>query len=463
MKIPDKNILFINPACLNKHTFGSKIEMLIMKKVLKIEPPLGLLYLASFLESKGYNTKIIDLAVEAKNNLYNELQKKTYQFVCLSSIYQITFKEVNLLATEIKNNYPETIIIIGGSDASIRFKDYLRNKNIDIVVIGEGENTLLNIVKHFHKVNKIPGIAYRKVNKIINNGYPQRIANLDILPSPNFDKINLNNYGFPFYFSKKNRVLPIISSRGCPYNCSFCLKSVFGKSVTFRSVNNIIQEIKTNVKKYKISDYCFLDDTFTLNKKRILEFCQKVKYLKIHYQIITRLDCMDLELLKELKASGCYLIEYGIESGSDKILKKMNRSILPKNHLSILKATAKLGILVKANFIHNFPGETKTDLKKSLKIAQDDSIYIAKFARYINYYQKSKSSRWDSLNNFAIIKFYFIFFLNPKRIINFLKQIKSPDNVFTMLVFFAYLTLKLIFLIFKKLLGLFPNKNAARA
>ncbi|NIO20155.1 MAG: radical SAM protein, partial [Candidatus Aenigmarchaeota archaeon] len=193
-----------------------------------------------------------------------------------------------------------------------------------------------------------------------------RIENLDQLPFPAFDKIDINRYKFIY----------TITSRGCPYRCSFCYRTFFwGNKMAFRSMDNVIEEIKflyEKCDKKKFSEIQINDDTFILNKKRVFEFCDKLKKEKIdiNWSCNGRINLMNEQLMKKMSESGCDSILYGIESGSDKILKKINKDFSAKMAREVIMKSKKYFPKIRTSFIWGFPFETIEDFKKTIELTE---------------------------------------------------------------------------------------------
>jgi len=310
------NILLINPI-LSKTDF---------------ESPLGLLYISKVCRMAGYKTKVIDLSFEYDlNHLKTYIKFNKFDIAgiySMSSMIQNAFTAAEI----IKNKYPDTKIIFGGPHPTLLPEEVLSNKNVDFVVMGEGERTILELLKCIREERysyvDIKGIGFKKGESIIINERREWIDNLDVLPFPDRTQLDtlegyINLAGIKVIFGY--RTLNIIASRGCHFNCAFCqpaLRKILGEKVRYRSVDNVIDEIEYMQKEYKINALWFEDDTFTYNRDWVLEFCDKLqnKKNKIVWSCNSRLDVVDEEMLKAMKRAGCIQIRYGLESGSQQVL-----------------------------------------------------------------------------------------------------------------------------------------------
>ena len=220
---------------------------------------------------------------------------------------------------------------------------------------------------------KIPNLGWKNKKKIVLNPI-KFIENLDALAFPDFDLLEIEKYP-KLYLAKKHPSVPILTSRGCPFNCTFCTaKQLSGLKWRFRSAENIIEELKILKNKYHIKEFQIWDDNFTLNKERAKKFCDLL--IKENLDLIwwcpngVRLETLDKELLIKMKKSGCYAIAFGIESGSEKIQKDMNKNINFKHLREMVNFSYKLGFRTQGFFIIGYPTETREDILKTIKLAK---------------------------------------------------------------------------------------------
>jgi radical SAM superfamily enzyme YgiQ (UPF0313 family) len=313
-------------------------------------PPLGIGYLASILEKNGFDVKIIDLNVE---NLDEKKLKKV--------VYSLNPKIVGISSTSLSLPYVLKVakiiksildvpIVLGGAHATAdptfiyKFSEYF-----DYQVVGEGEITFLSMVKQLLERRK-------KLKRKLYKGVA--VSNLDSLPFPAFHLFPINKY--------MKFAVPMIISRGCPYACTFCRPHE--KVVRFRSVENIIEEIKLLKEKYNIRIIEFEDDNFTLNKNLVKKLCKKIlkERLKIKWSCQTRCNLIDLHLLKLMKRAGCKFISFGVETFSPELQRTINKNLSLKTIISAVRLTKKIGIKIGINCIFGIPEERKTDIELTL-------------------------------------------------------------------------------------------------
>lgn len=345
-----------------------------------VMPPLGLLYIDSYLRSNGLSVDFIDLGIE-KN--WADTFEKTIRRIkpgvigISSNISNLTTtKELAKMAKEYNK---DIIVAVGGPLPSSSPELYL-NENIDFAVKGEGEITFYNFIK-----NKSPveGMFIKNNGKITFTGEKESVANLDDLPFPSLDKIAIKKYFVNF--SQKMPVSSIITSRGCPFNCIFCNKSVFGSHWRARSARNVVDEIKWQVNILGVKEICIMDDNFTLDKQRVYQICDLIlsEGLKFKWQCQNglRADTLDKELLLKMKKSGCWKIGIAPEVGDETILAKIDKKLDLNNIREINNWCRKAGICVHAFFMIGFPFEIKENIEKTISFSIELNPVIADFAK----------------------------------------------------------------------------------
>jgi radical SAM superfamily enzyme YgiQ (UPF0313 family) len=328
----------------------------------------GLGYLASALKSRGYAVNVVDF----NNKPGNEKERlgivKYADFIGIS-IKSFTLNEAIKIAKLVKKINNKATIIAGGPHLAIDGYNFLNeNKCFDMAVIGEGEETLLEIIEKKDYKN-IAGIIYRKGNEIKINQKKKLIDNLDSLPFPDYT-----------CFDSKMAAYPLVTSRGCPYSCTYCsVRDVMGVKWRARTPENILEELKKAKETYEINEFKILDDNFTLDIIRVKKLCRLMIENKIDMKWSCpngiRADRLDAELLKLMKASGCYSISIGIESLHPDVFEEIDKGeklSVVKNAVRMIKNT---GIEVKGFFIIGLPGSTyekdKFTLKESKKLGLD--------------------------------------------------------------------------------------------
>ncbi len=356
-----RNILLIPPVINPLFKRNSKDFM-----------PLGVLTIAAILQKKG---NIVNIYKPKKRlihkNDFTEVAKdilKTKPDIIGFSTWCITYPAALLVAQEIKKLAPDIPIVYGGPQASILPSETLKNFHfVDFVLAGEADNSFPQFVNEQQNENpdfsKIPGLSYRNGSGIIQqNKLNGAILNLDDLPIPAYNLV------------PKQKWLKLDVGRGCPFKCTYCsTNDFFSKKYRVKSVNRIINEMMTAFENQKIKSFGFAHDMFTLNKKFIHELCKKLidiknkKGIEFNWTCSARTDCVTEQMLIEMKDAGCRAIFFGIESGSEKIQKSIQKNLDISKAYLIADICRRIGIDMHASFILGFPDETKNDINKTLK------------------------------------------------------------------------------------------------
>jgi len=340
--------------------------------------PLGIAYLAAYCEREGYEVRIFDELPDINNSLANTLREFKPDMIGISCM-TVTYSKACQYAKIVKSVLPSIPIVFGGVHPTVTIEDTLKNDYVDFVVYGEGEETLVELLRKYGDVDNysgIKGLAFKKNGTIIINQRRSLINDLDSLPMP-------ARHLFPmdYYVQRWNwprgywyRTANMMSSRGCPHNCSFCSsKSVFERFFRSFSPKKTVDEIEKLVRYYGFECISFSDDTFAVNKRRAIEICKEIKRRKIKavFRVQLRADTSDEDLIKEFKSAGCIHIDIGAESGSDKILKAMKKGITAKQIRDAITTIKKYKIHTGLTFIIGFPEETREDLEATINLAKE--------------------------------------------------------------------------------------------
>jgi len=334
-------------------------------------PPLSLMCIASYLQKYTKNEiRILDAQVEKLN--YNQLEKEVRKREPdIVGITAMSFTLIDVIKTLqlIKKIDKNITTILGGPHPTIYPEETARIKEVDFCIIGEGEKVALELVKNINnlkKLKQIKGIAFQLKNKIINTGQANFIENLDELPFPARDLVSYDKYYSSI--STNFPVTAMFTSRGCPYNCLFCDRPALGKRFRTRSAKNIVDEME-ECEKMGIKEIFIYDDTFGVDKQRVLDICtEKIKRgLKIFWDVRTRVNTVDKEILKKMKEAGCQRIHYGVESGTQKILNILRKGITLEQVERAFRITREAGIEAEGYFMIGSPTENKCDIEKTIK------------------------------------------------------------------------------------------------
>jgi radical SAM superfamily enzyme YgiQ (UPF0313 family) len=336
-------------------------------------PALGLAYIAAYAEREGHEVKIIDAGAE--NYTFQDIDKIALRFspdLVGMQTYCTTLNKVYKVAENLKKII-NTKIVLGGPQATLEPSKTISNKNIDFVIYGEGEKTMVELLNSLKKRNfsKINGLVY-KINEGIKKNSPMPlIRNLDEVPLPARHLFPMSKYHSSANLRGK-KTLNIMTSRGCPYRCAYCAGSlIFGKNHRFHSAERVIEEMKILKEKYGADGIQFFDETFTVNRKRVIELCDKMieEKLCLEWSCFTRVNLVDKELLKKMKQAGCYLIFYGLESGVQRLLDLIQKDITLEQSEKAMKMTHEAGIETWVSFMLNLPSATKKEEEQTINFA----------------------------------------------------------------------------------------------
>jgi radical SAM superfamily enzyme YgiQ (UPF0313 family) len=359
-------VLLINPPRENE-IIGNNPAIIEQER--GHNPPLGLLYIASCLEKHSdHNVKIIDSQVEQLS--YSDLKAAVRAYhpdvVGLTAMTMTlidVYKTVNL----VKEVDSSIRIVVGGPHVYLFPRETMANRKVDYLVLGEGEETfhkLLSAIDDFKRLEQIPGVVFRKDEQVVIPQAPQQIGDLNAIPFPARHLVPYKKYSS--VLMKRNPVTTMITSRGCPFKCSFCDRPHLGKKFRACSAEYVVSEFEECIR-MGIHEFLIYDDTFTINKKRVLDICREVvkRKLDIGFDIRARVDTISEDMLRWLKRAGCEGIHYGVEAGTEKILRVLNKGITSELVQDVFKITRKVGIPILAYFMIGSPSETKEDIKKT--------------------------------------------------------------------------------------------------
>lgn len=346
--------------------------------------PLGLAYLASTLEKEGHKVRILDMSLD--KDLDSELKREPH--VVGFTATTPTIKTVWNLAEHVKTS-SSALIIVGGPHPSALPFESIEKVGIDVVVVGEGEETLKEICARIEirkSLEGVKGCVCKENGHVIDNGPRPLIKDIDSLPFPAFHLFNLEKYGNaqPIKDYKKDaRSFYIFTSRGCPYGCIFCSKALYGRTFRPRSPENVLQEWQILVDDYKATEIGMQDDIFNFNKERALKICSMIKEQGLDVPWITcngiRTNHTDYELLTAMKKAGCYRVGYGVESGCQKILNFLQKGQTLELVENAFKVTKKAGLESMGFFMIGNPTETAETIDKTIEFAIKLDPNIAHF------------------------------------------------------------------------------------
>ncbi len=368
--------------------------------------PLGLAYLAAVCERNNYETQIFDFSASdnieeypENNSIYygtkkaqisEQIKKYAPNIVGIQCMYTAYANDAYEIARAVKEINRKTLVVMGGAHASSCPESVLANPHVDIVVIGEGEETFLEIVKRFasnQDLSDILGAAVRRDGSAFINKPRPYIEDIDTIPLPARHLLPLKRYTEKFKNATFN-MRPstfVVTSRGCPYNCRFCsIKSVWGRTWRYHSPKRVVDEIEEVIKKYGVGEIHFVDDNISTKIERLIAICDELIKRKIDIKWTTpngvAIWTLTKEALDKMKKSGCYRLTFGIETACEE-----TREYIRKKHASLEKIkeiidySNRLGIWTVSTFILGFPYETKENIEETTRFALKSDLDFAFF------------------------------------------------------------------------------------
>lgn len=361
--------------------------------------PLGVLYIASVLEQAGHEVDVCDMnalrTIDPNRERWLRAYRRPYDFIGLSGLI-VTYQEQRRYLDYIMENYAAFgspfLISGGGLATSVPGFTFRNMPELHMLALGEGEQTILDVVSDRIDNADTDGLIYRKYGCHISTKPRSLIQDLDTIPFPAWEKVPVeiylrnpiwggvvkNSSGIDY---KAKRSMNLIVSRGCPYSCNFCYHYVFGKKYRMRSEKNVIEEIRTLKSLYDIDFVGFVDDNTTAIRSWTINFCEELikADLQIHWGCSARVNQVDPDLLSVMKQAGCEWIGFGVESASPKILEAMNKKTDPETAARAIQMVRNAGIYANATFICGYPGETRDDLRMTAQFMKETNCLNSMF------------------------------------------------------------------------------------
>lgn len=352
--------------------------------------PLGIGYLAAVLEKNQYEVNVIDCQAlrPTHNQLKAELIKSHPDVVGVTSA-TLTYKPALEIVKTAKEALPNCLLILGGPHVTVLDEQTLNEApEADIIVRGEGEQTMLELAdlvsrSDLKNIQEVEGITFRRNDKIVRNKDRAFIQNLDELPHPAYEHFQLSKYKL-----SGKMYLPIITSRGCPFQCTFCLASkMCGKRFRTRSPKKVVDELEWLRDVHGADVFAFYDDTFTFDTKRAYEICEEMRNrgFDLPWDCRTRVDRISTEILSKMRDTNCQLIHFGVESGSQKMLNAIKKGTTVEQNERAIRWAKEVGISVAISVVVGYPGETADMLKQTFDFIRKtgpDYVYVCQAIPY---------------------------------------------------------------------------------
>ncbi|MCX7957445.1 MAG: B12-binding domain-containing radical SAM protein [Deltaproteobacteria bacterium] len=415
------NVLLINPS-IDKWKYG------VFEPFYEAFHPISLVYIASAVkEMGGHNVSVIDM--EAENLSLKQITQiliKKRPDILMMSVLTPAAVNAEELCKITRRHLKDTIIILGNLHASCFAESLITLGYADYVVHGEGEETIRELLKAIDTksdLSGIRGISYFQNGRCITTQKRAAPANLDEIPPPDWSLLNMSRYKINSLTKLKGKGVPIFSTRGCPYKCTFCSFDTLSRVPRYRSPENVIEEIDRLIKDYNINFLWFLDPIFGVNKEhssRLLELMIKRNYRDLKWVCEMRADSVDREFIRLMRQAGCERIFIGFESGVDKLLEGVNKKAQAEQGRKAAEIIHREGIQVAGLFMIGLPGEKPEETDQTINYACNLDIDFAKFAITIplpgsplfdEYYNSGKLKRPDWNN-------YLTFTMDPDILVN---------------------------------------------
>ena len=378
-------------------------------------PPISLATIGAVLEKDGHSVKIIDCAAQGVG--WGELKQLINNFspaIVMWSTGTPSIKSDLGFASLIKGCDDKIITLVFGTHVTVLDSQCMEAyPEIDVIVRNEPEITSRELVSTLHKggeIKEIEGITYRDAAGVIVRNPPRPfIENLDELPFPAWHLVNLDYYRLPL---KGKRYLMISPLRGCPFKCSFCTcHTYYGRRLRKRSVESVIAEIKYDADQFGISDFFFWAETFVVDKEYVRSLCSAIieKGINISWTSNSRVDTVDRPLLTLMAKAGCWMISYGIESGSQTVLDEADKGTRVMQACEAVRNAREAGIKTVGHFILGLPGETEESLAHTIDYANELGLDLAQFYCAVPFpgsrlYERALEEGWISNSDFGNFK-----------------------------------------------------------
>ena len=375
-------VLLINPP--DNYPISANIPEYASDKHL---PPLGLLYIASYLAAKSnHSVKIYDAILHSAT--YNQIAEEALAYDVIG-ITTITFQLIDVIETvkAIRKINKMVAIILGGPHLAVYPKETIRIPGVTYCLVGECDKTFTQLVNMLSEgktnYHTIPVLYWNQDGEIHSNPADEFIQDLDQLPIPNRHLLEYEMYNsiFSHLDSKSHLVTTMFSSRGCPYKCIFCDRPNLGKSFRYHSSKRVVEEIEYCIE-LGIAEILFYDDTFNVVGERVTDICELIlqKNLDIKWDIRARVNNVSYDVLKLMHRAGCRRIHFGVESGNEEILKVMKKGITRKLAREAFGNARKLGIETTGYFMFGCPNETLPQIQETLDFALELNPDYAHFS-----------------------------------------------------------------------------------
>lgn len=352
-----------------------------IKPLVNVVPSPSLLYLAPFLKDDGHDVTYLEGLFYSLETTIGKIREINPRIIGVT-LTSVDWENSRWMINELKKNFPEVLIVAGGIHPSLwKEKCFEECSGIDVIAIGEGENTMRELAGCIEKeepLEKVNGLMFKKGDRLVTTEARCITEDINTLPFPSHELADIASYNPSPTFYKSLPHANIIGARGCPYHCTFCHTE---RHVRMRSASNIADEIEILYREHGVTDIAFWDDTFTLSRARAMDFCREMidRNIRVDWAVNARVDSIDRELLEEMKKAGCWRVLYGIESGVQKNLDTLKKGTTIEQIERAVELTAETGIEAYGTFMFGIPGETYEEGLQTIDFACSIPLDFAVF------------------------------------------------------------------------------------
>lgn len=378
-------VLIVNPPWPGKG-YGTRSQNRIIKRRgdKYLQYPIFLSYSAAQLKQAGHEVFHLDSVMDglSPDETWARVGRMRPDAIFMETTTPSIEFDYQDMAT-MKERSGGALMLAGGPHVTVFPIEALRECDaLDIVLKQEFDTKIAQVLDSLDDLTKIPGVTFRQNGQIVDTGSAVLCEDLDSLPFPDRDAVPFERYHEAWY--SRLPFINIMTSRGCPYRCTFCLwpNAMYGHKQRFRSVDNVIEELKYEIERHGIREINIDDGTFTTNKARVIEFCHKLRDSRIDllWTCNGRVDNVDREMLVEMKAAGCKLIRYGVESGSPEVLKSIRKGYTLEQVRHSFRLTQEVGIMALGGFMFGFPHDTPETVEQTLQLAKELNPDMVQFS-----------------------------------------------------------------------------------
>ncbi len=379
-------ILLINPPMYDQRKYGKPF-------ILPYGPPLGIAYLASTLETHGFDVKAIDMFDYPWDMVRNTLKTESPDVVGITCLTEQRASplQVASISKELKS---DCVVVMGGIHPTIMYEQVLMHWPVDVIVLGEGEVTTKELIACLaggKNIENVSSIAFNRNGSITKTPPRRLVENLDDIPFPAYKYFEFDRYRGGYEILKgawngkhleKLRFVPIISTRGCVGSCQFCSTPAFWQRWRTRSAKNVVDEMEYLAKDFRCGFFNFADDIFTVNKNRVIDLCKEIidRKLDIVWDCETRVNFIWEDMLEWMIRAGCYCISFGVESASETVLRAIKKKTTPEQIARAFTLTKQMGMKTKMLLMVGNPGEddrTVHDTVKMIERVRPDFVSVS--------------------------------------------------------------------------------------